>query len=516
MLLGSIAGALALDLSGDGLRAGEDLYHGTDPFKADTLGNGLTDYDEIHVHGTDPLSNDTLGNGLTDYDEIHVHGTDPLSNDTTGDGLSDYDEIYEYETDPTVTDTTGDGLSDYDQIYEYETNPLTNDTTGDGLTDYDQIYEYETNPLTNDTTGDGLSDYAEVNEYGTDPTATDTTGDGLSDYDQIYEYETDPLTNDTTGDGLTDYEQIMEYETDPLTNDTTGDGLTDYVQIHEYDSDPLTNNTLENGIRDVTAVEEYGFDPTSDRVFTSDPSRLPDHELIHHTFPLESTSNSHHGTDSSNDGFSNDVSESNDNLTTDEMDVVIQVSYMEGVEVRKSALLNVQQAFAEAPVEDANGYEAGINLHFYIEEEPVSATTPLDYDTYRNEYYGPKFDSGYGAFHVLIADTVELEGDEVGGFASRNVDGMVVGDSDAGSQYTGGVLMHEIGHQVGLWPEDFQGIDSESISFEEYPSVMNYNKVDECPEDVDKCYQFSDGGAFNDWEHIEENLAGNAPSMRNL
>lgn len=66
---------------------------------------------------------------------------------------------------------------------------------------------------------------------------------------------------------------------------------------------------------------------------------------------------------------------------------------------------------------------------------------------------------------------------------------------------TGETIMHELGHSVGLKPEDHDGIDSERYSESAYPSVMSYNT---------DAYQYSTGGAgandFDDWEHIEQQL----------
>jgi hypothetical protein len=55
---------------------------------------------------------DSDGDGLNDWDEVHVHHTDPNNADTDGDGLSDADELNVYGTDPTITDTDGDGSDD--------------------------------------------------------------------------------------------------------------------------------------------------------------------------------------------------------------------------------------------------------------------------------------------------------------------------------------------------------------------------------------------------------------------
>ena len=65
--------------------------------------------------------------------------TNPTRADTDGDGLSDYDEIMKYKTDPLKVDTDGDGLSDYDEIMKYKTDPLKVDTDGDGFTDAQHV-----------------------------------------------------------------------------------------------------------------------------------------------------------------------------------------------------------------------------------------------------------------------------------------------------------------------------------------------------------------------------------------
>jgi hypothetical protein len=44
----------------------------------DADGDGLSNYDEVHLYGTDPSAADTDGDGVSDYDELFVDGTDPL------------------------------------------------------------------------------------------------------------------------------------------------------------------------------------------------------------------------------------------------------------------------------------------------------------------------------------------------------------------------------------------------------------------------------------------------------
>ena len=90
------------DSDSDGIPDGKEMELGTDPYKADTDGDGLSDYDEIYKYHTDPLKKDTDGDGLSDYDEIFVYHTDPLKADTDADGFKDGEEVLTYKTDPNV------------------------------------------------------------------------------------------------------------------------------------------------------------------------------------------------------------------------------------------------------------------------------------------------------------------------------------------------------------------------------------------------------------------------------
>lgn len=98
---------------------------------------------------------DSDGDGLFDDDETGVYGTDPFDADTDGDGVNDGGEVF-YGTDPLVADAT-DGRTDSDD---------------DGLYDTDETGVYGTDPYNPDTDGDGVGDGSEV-ENGTDPNADD-------------------------------------------------------------------------------------------------------------------------------------------------------------------------------------------------------------------------------------------------------------------------------------------------------------------------------------------------------
>lgn len=121
------------DTDGDGLNNYYEAFYGTDPDKADTDGDGLSDYDELMTLSTDPLKIDSKddgvadgqrdfdGDGLCALDELY-YGTDPFRADTDGDGLSDDRELA-YQTDPKNTDTDGDGASDGMEVDCLQTDP---------------------------------------------------------------------------------------------------------------------------------------------------------------------------------------------------------------------------------------------------------------------------------------------------------------------------------------------------------------------------------------------------------
>lgn len=63
------------DPDGDGLTTAEETALGTDPAKADTDGDGMSDGQERDY--TDPTNPDTDGDGTSDGDEEFIYGTDP-------------------------------------------------------------------------------------------------------------------------------------------------------------------------------------------------------------------------------------------------------------------------------------------------------------------------------------------------------------------------------------------------------------------------------------------------------
>lgn len=91
--------ALAADIDIDGLPDSYELFIGTDPYQADTDGDGFDDKTEIEA-GFSPRKGfgvrlediDTDGDGLNDLQELWF-GTSPIEHDTDQDGHLDKEEL---------------------------------------------------------------------------------------------------------------------------------------------------------------------------------------------------------------------------------------------------------------------------------------------------------------------------------------------------------------------------------------------------------------------------------------
>ena len=243
------------DYDNDLLLNGEEEALGTDPYNADTDGDGLSDFEEVRRYSSNPHLVDTDADGIPDYDEVMKLRTNPSSPDSDGDGLPDFDEVYAYSTIPIEKDSDEDGLTDAEEL-EIGTDPMGVDTDFDGLSDFAEVRKYHSDPLNSDTDQDGVFDYNEVMTYHTDIRNPDTDGDGLTDYEEIAYHQTNPLSKDTDGDNLFDDREIVELRTSPLDRDTDGDGIPD-----DKDKCPLDPETY-NGVDDTDGCPD-GSQPGS-------------------------------------------------------------------------------------------------------------------------------------------------------------------------------------------------------------------------------------------------------------
>ena len=160
-----------VDSDNDGLPDYIEKEIGSDRYNPDTDGDGLPDGYEYFTLGTDPKKADSDDNGISDADE-----------DFDEDGLTNLEE-YNLGTDPFSKDSDYDGLSDYDEVKIYNTDPLKYDTDGDKVSDGDEII-LELDP--NNPSTHGYPD----NEY----TTTQTVGEDSSALDYINNIEDNPYS----------------------------------------------------------------------------------------------------------------------------------------------------------------------------------------------------------------------------------------------------------------------------------------------------------------------------------
>lgn len=412
---------------------------------------------------TNAFDPDTDNDGVNDSREIKI-GSDPLSEDTDSDGLLDGREVDSYGTDPLESDTDNDDLDDSREVNILGTDPTDSDTDGDGLFDSREIRQLGTNPIEADTDGDGLDDGREV-DIDSNPLLGDTDSDGLADGEEVKQYDTDPTDSDTDGDLLNDGQEV-QLGTDPNELDTDSDGISDNREIR-LETSPTDSDTDGDGLPD-------GFEVRDSNIINSEIDPLKKNILVE--------------VDSDED---------------------INEPEKFGILINK---------FDDAPVDNPDGTE-GIDLTIFTSDS-VDVRDQQSLSYYRDNAYNDLYDTrGFGVYHALVVDEVVTSEPDSIGVTSSSMDGMLIQDTGDEDQVAS-TLMHEIGHQLGLYDTDFGGIDSTEYSFEQYSSTMNYNCRNEriLFFETQDCgvYQFTSGGVFDDWEHIEESLPQTAPSVSNV
>ena len=137
-----------------------------DPMWTSNENHYLGSYGDAVKCSEDPDGNaDDDADGLTNAEEA-VLGTDPKKADSDNDGLSDRDEVKVTKTDPKKADTDGDGKNDADgdnKIDALESSIL--DADNDGVVDEKDAKDADPN---NDSDGDGYANSVEK-AAGTDP-----------------------------------------------------------------------------------------------------------------------------------------------------------------------------------------------------------------------------------------------------------------------------------------------------------------------------------------------------------
>ncbi len=103
----------------NGVRA--QAYVTSNPFIADTDGDGLTDSEE-NFRSLDPRTDDTDADLVNDFLETRRFLSDPADQDSDDDGFADSVEVT-YKTSLTLADTDGDQLDDREEILFRNRNP---------------------------------------------------------------------------------------------------------------------------------------------------------------------------------------------------------------------------------------------------------------------------------------------------------------------------------------------------------------------------------------------------------
>ncbi len=436
------------DVDGDGLTVLDEFTGPTEPFEADTDDDGLHDGME-RAWGGEPTDPDTDGDGLEDGRERALR-SDIDDPDSDGDGLDDAREA-ELGFPIDQADIDDDGLDDAREL-ELGSSPYRADTDGDGLSDPKEA-RLGTDPADVDTDGDGLTDRKEVQFVKSDPTLADTDGDGADDLQEA-RLNLPVKVPDADGDGLPDGREL-ETGANPFVVDSDGDGALDALEA-EQGTDPSVVDTDGDGLAREQELA-IGADPTNP---DTDGDNLPD------------------GMEASDD-FAGDPLRS---------DVFVEVDYMRDLRLSASERADLREAFASAPVENPDG-STGVTLHLERSGQvPVDDPfTPDDLGAYSREY-GDTECQGYH-YAVLSATGVDRQ--------PRDRRGVSIGAAIASNEDPF-VFMHELGHDLGLTPK-IPGVDSRSIPFGTYESVMNYNSPESYLD-----YSDGDNGErdHDDWELI--------------
>lgn len=280
-----------------------------------------------------------------------------------------------------------------------------------------------------------------------------TDSDGLSITEEVA-IGTDPFDPDTDGDGIPDGREVQVYDTDPLDSDTDSDGLTDYDELYLYNSNPTLQDTIGDGVSDSEAVE-HGLSPVV--------------------------------WDSSGDGIPNSYALEKEYIDPHRYNILVEVD-SETDEFPETD--EVEAYFDRAPISADTG-ETGINISFINDDTNVAPQTAAEnISTIKNSFDR----KGKGFIQLYYTENISSTSNAAGYYFSNGT--LIVEDTQ---NYTQHIILHEIGHHLGLSHTTYYGIDSTAISGEEYQSVMNYTYYGNL--------QYSNSeSAFNDWEYIRSNF----------
>lgn len=387
-----------IDSDEDGLPDYIEKEIGSDRYNPDTDGDGLPDGYEYFTLGTDPKKADSDDNGISDADEDfdedrltnleeYELGTDPFSKDTDYDGLSDYDEVKIYNTDPLKYDTDGDKVSDGDEIELGldPNNPATNgypdneyttkQTVGEDSSALDYINTIEDNPYTvsveitaagvaknNLSAGESGYSYSILQNDAVLGVVPELSySDGLSVTDVVIKFKLDTNAAETSIDKL----MVFKYFEDTnmlLPIETTYDASTNVISTHvdEVGTYCLINVEKWLGILEETPAGNYyegGENEPANIVFCLDTRSVIDAESFN--------------------AVKNDIKTITENAFDRYSDIKVYVYYQQFGSNFKAA---------NKLLTDSNG-----NNYFTGYEEAVAALDKLETYMIKNNYWAYDF-----------------------------------------------------------------------------------------------------------------------------
>jgi hypothetical protein len=194
------------------------------------------------------------------------------------------------------------------------------------------------------------------------------------------------------------------------------------------------------------------------------------------------------------DGFEVSGSAPYPNASPRQLDIYVEIDHMNRTSVPRGALATIERRFAAQ----------NISLHLIINDTIPAKTvdvnrragSPTTFKTLRDRY----FDRRDHVYHYALIATDLYGSDRLAG---KRVGPDFVIEAQPTANRTGFAFMHELGHAVGIAATDSPSIDSRRATFEQYPSVMNYNAKP-------GVYRFSNGTNsrldVNDWRRIRKGL----------
>jgi len=216
-----------------------------------------------------------------------------------------------------------------------------------------------------------------------------------------------------------------------------------------------------------------------------------------HTYPdvtleYESVEN---GTDTDKDGFTDSYERRDTILDPDKKDIIVYIVYTDDARLSQKDLKEIKSFYNNSPIDGGQG----LNIHF-IEDE-YTMDKQVTYQTTARHFISDVSGIHKKSSYVLyVTHSIDVSAtSNVLGFAHNEYNYLAIETSNNDEKIT---LVHELGHSFGLLPSKNPAIDSRAVSYNDYPSIMNYNYRYSGSDEL----VYADNGYYDDWQMIEEQL----------